>query len=96
MYFQGKTTTLSMLVGLYPPTSGTAHVNGHDITSHIDEVSCLFLGMLFLILMAMKVRDSLGICPQFDTLFPRLTVAEHLIFYSRLKGLSCESFCLMI
>eukprot|EP00730_Choanoeca_flexa_P008671 TRINITY_DN12519_c2_g1_i12.p1 TRINITY_DN12519_c2_g1~~TRINITY_DN12519_c2_g1_i12.p1 ORF type:complete len:1527 (+),score=451.98 TRINITY_DN12519_c2_g1_i12:2-4582(+) len=67
----GKTTTLSMLVGLYPATSGTARVNGHDIGTNIDQV-----------------RDSLGICPQFDTLFPTLTVAEHIIFYCRLKGLS--------
>jgi ABC-type multidrug transport system ATPase subunit len=36
------------------------------------------------------VRNSLGICPQFDTLFPTLTVREHLIFYARLKGLTVE------
>ncbi|XP_032896611.1 ATP-binding cassette sub-family A member 3 [Amblyraja radiata] len=27
----GKTTTLSMLTGLFPPTSGTAHINGFNI-----------------------------------------------------------------
>ncbi|XP_041978073.1 phospholipid-transporting ATPase ABCA3-like [Aricia agestis] len=31
-------------------------------------------------------RQSLGICPQHNVLFPDLTVAEHIIFYSRLKG----------
>ncbi|CAH0579245.1 unnamed protein product [Chrysodeixis includens] len=31
-------------------------------------------------------RKSLGICPQHNVLFPDLTVAEHIIFYSRLKG----------
>ncbi|XP_053608125.1 phospholipid-transporting ATPase ABCA1 isoform X2 [Plodia interpunctella] len=31
-------------------------------------------------------RESLGICPQHNVLFPDLTVAEHIIFYSRLKG----------
>ncbi|XP_075973502.1 ATP binding cassette subfamily A member 3 [Anticarsia gemmatalis] len=32
-------------------------------------------------------RKSLGICPQHNVLFPDLTVAEHIIFYSRLKGI---------
>ncbi|XP_059046978.1 phospholipid-transporting ATPase ABCA3-like [Achroia grisella] len=31
-------------------------------------------------------RKSLGICPQHNVLFPDLTVAEHIILYSRLKG----------
>lgn len=33
-------------------------------------------------------RKSLGICPQHNVLFPDLTVAEHIIFYSSLKGVS--------
>ncbi|XP_035254594.1 LOW QUALITY PROTEIN: ATP-binding cassette sub-family A member 3 [Anguilla anguilla] len=32
------------------------------------------------------VRRSLGLCPQHDVLFDNLTVAEHLLFYSQLKG----------
>ena len=32
-------------------------------------------------------RMSLGVCPQHNVLFDDLTVAEHLIFFSRLKGL---------
>ena len=28
-----------------------------------------------------KVRDSLGLCPQHNMLFPSLTVLEHLIFF---------------
>eukprot|EP00043_Microstomoeca_roanoka_P013498 m.132210 g.132210 ORF g.132210 m.132210 type:complete len:1829 (+) comp15771_c0_seq2:231-5717(+) len=35
-------------------------------------------------------RQSLGLCPQFDVLFDSLTFAEHIIFFSRLKGLSVE------
>nr|CAI5846703.1 unnamed protein product [Callosobruchus analis] len=35
-----------------------------------------------------SVRKSMGICPQHDVIFEDLTVAEHLSFYSRLKGLS--------
>lgn len=34
------------------------------------------------------VRSSLGLCPQFDVLFDTLTVAEHIFFFCRLKGLS--------
>ena len=33
------------------------------------------------------IRKELGICLQHDCLFPRLTVREHLQFFSRLKGL---------
>lgn len=28
----------------------------------------------------------MGVCPQFDLLWPDLTVEEHLYFYARLKG----------
>ena len=32
-----------------------------------------------------QIRESLGICPQHNVLFDRLTVAEHLSFFTRLK-----------
>ncbi|XP_077550121.1 phospholipid-transporting ATPase ABCA1-like isoform X2 [Haemaphysalis longicornis] len=34
------------------------------------------------------IRRSLGTCPQYNVLFDNLTVAEHLWFYARLKGIS--------
>ncbi|CAG5129798.1 unnamed protein product [Candidula unifasciata] len=34
----GKTTTMAMLTGFYPPTSGTALVNGYDIRHEISDV----------------------------------------------------------
>lgn len=37
-----------------------------------------------------KARGSIGLCPQHNILFDELTVREHIIFYSRLKGLSDE------
>jgi ABC-type multidrug transport system ATPase subunit len=37
-----------------------------------------------------KVQMSLGVCPQFDLLWPELTVEEHLLFYARLKGVPKE------
>ena len=34
-----------------------------------------------------EIRNSLGICPQYNVLFDDLTVEEHLWFYAKLKGL---------
>nr|XP_058969338.1 ATP-binding cassette sub-family A member 2-like [Pocillopora verrucosa] len=34
-----------------------------------------------------KIRRSLGMCPQHNVLFDRMTVDEHLWFYARLKGM---------
>lgn len=31
---------------------------------------------------------NIGVCPQFDLLWPELTVEEHLLFYARLKGIN--------
>uniref|UniRef100_A0A1I8Q220 ABC transporter domain-containing protein n=1 Tax=Stomoxys calcitrans TaxID=35570 RepID=A0A1I8Q220_STOCA len=36
-------------------------------------------------------RMSLGLCPQHNVLFDDLTVADHLIFFSRLKGLKGDA-----
>ena len=32
------------------------------------------------------IRNDLGVCPQFDILWPELTVAEHLELYAAIKG----------
>ena len=56
-------------LGLFPPTSGYAHIYGHDIRSDMEEI-----------------RKSLGMCPQHNVLFDKLTVQEHLWFYAKLKG----------
>lgn len=37
-----------------------------------------------------KVNQNLGYCPQFDALCPLLTVKEHLVFFSRLRGVPEE------
>jgi len=34
-----------------------------------------------------KAQLEMGVCPQFDLLWPQLTVEEHLRFYARLKGI---------
>lgn len=33
------------------------------------------------------IRCHLGVCPQFDVLWPQLTVREHLVIYARFRGL---------
>ena len=33
-----------------------------------------------------RIRQSLGVCPQFDILWPNITVAEHLQLYAAIKG----------
>jgi ATP-binding cassette subfamily A (ABC1) protein 3 len=33
-----------------------------------------------------KIRESLGLCPQHDVLFDTMTVEEHLTFFAKLKG----------
>jgi ABC-type multidrug transport system ATPase subunit len=34
-----------------------------------------------------SIFESLGNCPQFDVVWPKLTVKEHLVFFAKLKGL---------
>ncbi|XP_060186206.1 ABC transporter A family member 1 isoform X3 [Lycium barbarum] len=70
----GKSSTISMLVGLISPTSGDALVLGKNILTDMDEI-----------------RKSLGVCPQYDILFPELTVKEHLEIFADLKGVSEDS-----
>ncbi|KAM3603993.1 uncharacterized protein V6R79_004994 [Siganus canaliculatus] len=37
-----------------------------------------------------KIRSSMGMCPQYNILFKHLTVEEHILFYSLLKGRTQE------
>jgi ATP-binding cassette, subfamily A (ABC1), member 3 len=70
----GKTTTVSVMTGLYPPTSGDVSIYGHSIVKELH-----------------KARQSIGICPQHNVLFDRLTVMEHMTFFSKIKGVSIET-----
>eukprot|EP00996_Jenningsia_fusiforme_P000792 NODE_1716_length_1428_cov_47.936911_g1548_i0.p1 GENE.NODE_1716_length_1428_cov_47.936911_g1548_i0~~NODE_1716_length_1428_cov_47.936911_g1548_i0.p1 ORF type:complete len:325 (-),score=68.30 NODE_1716_length_1428_cov_47.936911_g1548_i0:397-1371(-) len=66
----GKTTTLSILSGLLEPTSGTAYINGHDVTQDIESVH-LSIGLC-------PQHDIFW--------GKHLTCEDHLLFFSRLKG----------
>uniref|UniRef100_A0A672YJV7 ABC transporter domain-containing protein n=1 Tax=Sphaeramia orbicularis TaxID=375764 RepID=A0A672YJV7_9TELE len=37
-----------------------------------------------------RIRQNLGMCPQHNVLFDKLSVEEHLWFYSQLKGMAEE------
>lgn len=64
----GKTTLISMLTGLFKPTSGVATIYGLDLEED-------------------AVRSVIGVCPQHDVLWPELTAREHLLLFSRVKGI---------
>ena len=34
----GKSTLIGMLIGLFPPTKGTAYVRGHNLEDEIDDI----------------------------------------------------------
>ena len=89
----GKSTTMNMLVGLLPPTKGEAVVFGMDIqygssysqyffTDREDFSGCSnnMAG----------IRKTLGFVPQYDILYPDLTVEDHLQFFGWLKGVSTK------
>jgi len=45
----GKTTTFKMLSGDYTSTSGTAYVEGFDISTHLRKVCCIWNTALFIL-----------------------------------------------
>ena len=72
----GKSTTISMLSGLYEATSGQALYDNMNIL--LDSNMDIF-------------RSRLGICPQHDVLFEELTVEEHLKMFCVFKGVESAS-----
>ena len=65
-----------MLTGLTKPTKGKAYA--HNLRAQpIDLLSNY-----------QNIVDLIGLCPQVDVLFERMTVKENLIFYCKLKQLS--------
>ena len=66
-----------MLTGLTEPTSGSAIV--HNIAGGEGAEIDLFKDY-------QNIADFIGLCPQNDVLFMRMTVRENLIFYCKLKN----------
>ncbi|XP_041361874.1 cholesterol transporter ABCA5-like [Gigantopelta aegis] len=71
----GKTTLINMLCGLSPPTSGTATINGMDV-SHSRDME--------------TIRSMTGVCPQHDILYDDLTCREHLSIFAGIKAVKDE------
>jgi ABC-type multidrug transport system ATPase subunit len=69
----GKSTTINMLTGVLPPSAGDATIYGERILSPG--------GMD-------RIRAQMGVCPQFDILWDRLSGLEHMEIYAKMKGLS--------
>lgn len=68
----GKSTTIHCLTGIIPTTQGDALVYGSSIRDPGSLSS---------------IRSLMGVCPQFDILWDRLTGCEHLFLFARIKGL---------
>ncbi|KFM23420.1 ABC transporter A family member 2 [Auxenochlorella protothecoides] len=68
----GKTTTINCLTGVLPPTGGEVLVYGERLGSSGG---------------ADRIRSIMGVCQQFDVLWPELSGAEHMHIYGRVKGL---------
>lgn len=69
VFFSGKTTLISMISGVFPPTNGNSWVGKYNVQNETDLTHLLT-----------------GLCPQHGILWEDLTVEEHLLFFSRLKG----------
>ena len=88
----GKSTTISMLTGYVL----TVFVQSYLLIFFFFEIKRLFAptsgdatieGYSILTQMP-EVHRLIGVCPQFDVLWPDLTISETLRFYTRLRGVS--------
>lgn len=73
----GKSTTISILTGLLPATQGDALFfpgGGGGGLSVARDMGA--------------IRGTLGVCPQYDVLWPQLSVREHLELFAAIKGYS--------
>ena len=71
----GKSTTINCLTGVLPPSGGEAYVLGEPLRS--------VLGLE-------RIRQRMGVCPQFDALWKELTGREHIEIFGLMKGMSLE------
>jgi ABC-2 type transport system ATP-binding protein len=72
----GKTTLMRILAGLVRPTSGTARVFGHDVTTAAGKQAA---------------KALLGYLPQELGLYPDLTAREFLDYIAILKGVAGQA-----
>lgn len=77
----GKTTSLSMIMGMVKPTSGSVVVNGHILPG-----STSIEGQTSDLRALSEVQKQMGVCPQHDVLFGTLTAWETIKLYAAIKG----------
>jgi len=73
--------------------------NGAGKTSLISMITGLYppeagnawVGGYDIVNQTEQVHSRMGVCPQFDLLWPELTVEEHLLFYARIRGISKQN-----
>jgi len=68
----GKTTLMRILAGIVNPSSGSAHVNGHDLSSEKGKQA---------------VKSLLGYLPQELGMYPELSAYQFIDYMAILKGL---------
>ena len=74
----GKTTTIRLLAGLLVPSAGQIRYGPHLVSSSAGS-------------QWRRVRANqgihIGVCPEHDVFFDKLTVQEHLFLFATFKGL---------
>ena len=77
----GKTTSLSIIMGMLKPSSGSIVVDGHILPGS-DGVGQRDMDLRTL----SEVQKLMGVCPQHDVLFDSLTAWETVQLYATIKG----------
>ncbi len=67
----GKTTTIRMLSALISPTSGSAFIDGLDVSHHQDQL---------------RIRSMVGLLPESPGLYESLSAWQNLEFYGKMYG----------
>lgn len=83
----GKSTTISILTGLYDASGGEAFISGYDVASQRQDVWRVVGGMCDSVLNVFWafLTFFFEVCPQHDILWADLTCLETVLFYTRLK-----------
>lgn len=75
----GKSVSMGMLVGEHTPEHGVVALQNNVLGTKERRVDHLF------------ENGGIAFCPQFDALFPKKTIREHLHFYANVRGLDLQA-----
>ena len=71
----GKSTCMAILASEHTPDHGTVALEGETASNKEKDTDHLY------------AKCNVAYCPQFDALFPKMTVLQHLQFYAQIRGL---------